>query len=214
MSSCTRRVSALSRLGRAHLLLVSSRLVGVGGVRAAASSTANSRSLSNSLARPRDDPSSLKPGEQELGPEQVWEEVSDQATGQKYWWCQETDETTHVGAPRPKSWREVTVLDEGSGKEVSYWWCEASNETTAVGAPRPRAGDTAVAAPAHPFPVTPLTAAQRAQVAAMRQAQQQGQPVSFASSLGNAFIWGVGMATAFAIIGRMLVAYVKALSMA
>jgi hypothetical protein len=30
-----------------------------------------------------------------------WTEVKDEASGLTYWWNQQTDETTHVGAPKP-----------------------------------------------------------------------------------------------------------------
>jgi hypothetical protein len=36
-----------------------------------------------------------------LLPEQAWVEVPDQASGLTYWWNQQTNETTHVGAPKP-----------------------------------------------------------------------------------------------------------------
>lgn len=33
--------------------------------------------------------------------EQAWVEVPDQASGMTYWWNQQTNETTHLGAPKP-----------------------------------------------------------------------------------------------------------------
>ncbi|CAE8659497.1 unnamed protein product [Polarella glacialis] len=82
-----------------------------------------------------------------------WSEVSDPSTGQSYWWNQQTNETTAVGAakPGPDFWE--AVQDPSSGG--TYWWNKESNETTAVGAPKPsavaggqQAGVPAQAAPA------------------------------------------------------------------
>eukprot|EP00971_Amphidinium_carterae_P085471 1690913-Amphidinium_carterae.1 len=65
-----------------------------------------------------------------------WEEVSDKATSQRYWWNKRTNETTALGAPKPgpNPWQEVK---DASGQ--SYWWNKETNATTAVGAPKPSA---------------------------------------------------------------------------
>lgn len=61
-----------------------------------------------------------------------WEEVK--VPGGIYYWNKVTNETTHVGAPRPKHWVEVP---DPAGTNATYWWCPETNETTPLGAARP-----------------------------------------------------------------------------
>lgn len=64
-----------------------------------------------------------------------WVEKDDPSgSGMKYFWNQETNETTHVGSPKPKHWLEVK---DPEGSELTYWWDAESGETTALGFPKP-----------------------------------------------------------------------------
>ncbi|CAK0829644.1 unnamed protein product [Prorocentrum cordatum] len=111
-----------------------------------------------------------------------WQEVADPASGQSYWWNQQTNETTAVGAPRPvpDAWKEVA--DPASGQ--SYWWNQQTNETTAVGAPRP-------------------TAAAAAQAAGV-PAAAGGAGGGMMSGLGGAMAQGMATGVGFSVAGRMM----------
>ena len=41
-------------------------------------------------------------------PEDAWTEVKDDASGQSYWWNTVTNETTHLGAPKPTTAQVVS----------------------------------------------------------------------------------------------------------
>ena len=71
-----------------------------------------------------------------IGEAQTWTQVKCEESNRYYWWCEETDEVTSVGAARPRAWREIKT-DEGS-----YFWCEETDETTPIGAVRPRYNDS------------------------------------------------------------------------
>jgi hypothetical protein len=125
--------------------------------------------------------------------EQVWDSVLDKASGGTYYWCQLTDETTHVGAPKPNAW----ALVEQEGTKDTYYWCEATNEVTAVGAERPRwdavptgtptAGGAA--ASTLPFGIKPLPLGGLRLPGATPTSQQPSAGQSFAGSLGTSFVW-------------------------
>ena len=50
-----------------------------------------------------------------------------------YYWNTETNETTPLGAAKPRHW--IQIYDNNNN--LSYWWDPESNETTALGAPKP-----------------------------------------------------------------------------
>lgn len=45
--------------------------------------------------------STITQQQQQIVPIDPWKEVTDKESGLTYWWNQETDETTHLGAPKP-----------------------------------------------------------------------------------------------------------------
>jgi hypothetical protein len=47
-------------------------------------------------------------------------EVKDEASGESYWWCEETDETTELGLQCPRAWTEVQDPTITSGPNT-YW---------------------------------------------------------------------------------------------
>ena len=51
-----------------------------------------------------------------------------------YYWNTETNQTTPLGARKPRHWIEV---HDKNGTGLSYWWDPDSNETTALGASKP-----------------------------------------------------------------------------
>jgi hypothetical protein len=64
-----------------------------------------------------------------------WVPVKDPAgSGKVYYWNKETDETTHVGAPKPLLWIEEA---DPNGSDITYWWCLETGQSTSLGAPRP-----------------------------------------------------------------------------
>eukprot|EP00471_Norrisiella_sphaerica_P013099 CAMPEP_0184497272 /NCGR_PEP_ID=MMETSP0113_2-20130426/36089_1 /TAXON_ID=91329 /ORGANISM="Norrisiella sphaerica, Strain BC52" /LENGTH=163 /DNA_ID=CAMNT_0026884295 /DNA_START=12 /DNA_END=500 /DNA_ORIENTATION=+ len=72
----------------------------------------------------------------------AWTEVTDPKTGGSYWWNEDTDEVTEVGAPRPQTYSLsqdpwIEVRDEQSGQ--IYYWNQITDETTAIGEPKPDA---------------------------------------------------------------------------
>ncbi len=68
-------------------------------------------------------------------PKYPWIEQADpNGSGKRYYWNEETDETTHLGSGRPNHWVEV---EDPQGTRAVYWWNPETNETTAVGEPRP-----------------------------------------------------------------------------
>lgn len=128
--------------------------------------------------------------------EQTWVQVLDKESGEYYWWCELTDETTCLGADKPKVWTEV--LDQATG--LTYWWCKETDETTEVGVRRPtwageNSGVVPVARSANPFLQQPLQASQQQQHAPQQQEQGGG--------LGSMFIWGAGMTVGVAMIGAL-----------
>jgi hypothetical protein len=99
-----------------------------------------------------------------------WKQQTDpNGTGLVYWWNPETNETTHLGSPRPNHWIEV---QDPAGSSLTYWWDPETNQTTQLGAPRP-----------HFLPVT-------------QQAQQTFPPVqqvSFGKQMTHMVGMGFGM---------------------
>jgi hypothetical protein len=64
-----------------------------------------------------------------------WKPQTDpNGSGLVYWWNPETNETTHLGSPRPNHWIEV---QDPVGSSLTYWWDPETNQTTQLGAPRP-----------------------------------------------------------------------------
>ena len=53
------------------------------------------KTLSRKTSARKSSPSEMVPVEQ------AWVEVPDEASGLTYWWNQQTNETTHLGAPKP-----------------------------------------------------------------------------------------------------------------
>jgi hypothetical protein len=64
-----------------------------------------------------------------------WVETKDpKGSGLIYYWNPNTNETTALGAPKPRNWVEV---EDPNGSALTYWWDPETNQTTALGAPRP-----------------------------------------------------------------------------
>ena len=77
-------------------------------------------------------------------------QVVDEETGQSYYWCETTDETTPLGSPKPKVWMQVQATDEDS---EPYWYCAETGEVTEEGADCPGPYD----APVQVVQVAPAT---------------------------------------------------------
>ena len=104
-----------------------------------------------------------------------------------YWWNEETDEVTEVGAPRPQTYRLnqnpwEPVVDQASGH--TYYWNTITNETTAIGEPCPGPEGRVSHGGAGPF-------------------MQVGQPGSLGSSLVRTAAWGFGFAVMFSFVTRL-----------
>eukprot|EP00466_Bigelowiella_natans_P009407 jgi/Bigna1/84467/fgenesh1_pg.140_\ len=72
----------------------------------------------------------------------VWTEVKDENSGLTYWWNEETDETTEVGAAKPMTYSIsqdpwIEVKDPQTDQVVIYYWNQITDETTAIGEPKP-----------------------------------------------------------------------------
>lgn len=64
-----------------------------------------------------------------------WIPVADPAgSGQVYYWNKDTNETTHLGSPKPLVWIEEA---DPNGSDMTYWWSPETGESTQLGAPRP-----------------------------------------------------------------------------
>uniref|UniRef100_A0A7S3Y843 WW domain-containing protein n=1 Tax=Lotharella globosa TaxID=91324 RepID=A0A7S3Y843_9EUKA len=110
----------------------------------------------------------------------VWTPVEDEKTGGIYWWNEETDETTEVGAPKPSTynlsqdpWEEVK--DPHTGQ--SYWWNRITDETTAIGEPKPDIHG--------------------------RHVSQNYGGGSLADNLKQSLIWGLGISISFGVMSRL-----------
>jgi len=110
----------------------------------------------------------------------VWTPVEDEKTGGIYWWNEETDETTEVGAPKPTTytlsqdpWEEVK--DPHTGQ--SYWWNRLTDETTAIGEPKPDIHG--------------------------RHVSQNYGGGSLAENLKHSLIWGLGISISFGVMSRL-----------
>ncbi len=114
-----------------------------------------------------------------------WVEQKDPAgSNLVYYWNPETNETTHLGSPKPRNWLEVK---DPNGSELSYWWDPDAQETTPLGASKPPSivpvGNTTYI---QPFGI-----------------QDNQQPQTLGSSMKTMFLWGAGMSFAFALVGSI-----------
>eukprot|EP01031_Cornospumella_fuschlensis_P024352 gene24352-29436_t len=128
-----------------------------------------------------------------------WVERLDPAgSGRKYYWNKNTNETTHLGAPKPIHWVEV---QDPQGSPLTYWWDPETNSTTALGEAKPSIYREITA---H-SPSQGLTSYQPATPPAPYNPRLAGdQPVSLGQSMKSYFLWGVGMSLAFGVVGALL----------
>lgn len=107
-----------------------------------------------------------------------WKQQTDpNGSGLIYWWNSETNETTHLGSPKPQHWIET---QDPNGSNLTYWWNPETNQTTALGESRPH------------------YLQQYQQQQQSLPFQQQVQPVTFGRSLIH--MVGLGFGVSFGII--------------
>lgn len=126
-----------------------------------------------------------------------WIAVKDpNGSTQSYYWNQETNETTPLGAPRPRHWVEV---NDPNGSLLTYWWDPDTNQTTALGASKPGTGTNTTAlvnvnnTDSTPAPIQPFQAFQQVQ-----------QPMTLGNSMRMYFTLGVGMTVGAVIVRAIL----------
>ena len=96
---------ALRSVSRARVAMVSSRdALWSSAVAPRAREAARAREISTSASRST---SRRPPPPASASASAVWEPVVDERTGKTYWWNVETDETTDVDAPRPKTYSVI-----------------------------------------------------------------------------------------------------------
>jgi len=72
--------------------------------------------------------------------ESLWTEVKDENSGLTYWWNEETDETTEVGAAKPMTYsisQDPWIEVKDPQTDQIYYWNQITDETTAIGEPKP-----------------------------------------------------------------------------
>jgi len=119
-----------------------------------------------------------------------WVEKADpNGSGQRYFWNQRTNETTHLGSPKPIHWIEV---DDPEGSGQTYWWDPDTDATTPVGAPKPSIyRNTSISAYSSPMPTNYVPP------------EQPIRPMTLGSSMKLYFGLGLGMSMAFAVVGAL-----------
>lgn len=126
-------------------------------------------------------------------PKYPWVEQADpKGSGQDYFWNPETNETTHLGSPRPSHWVEVA---DPNGSGGMYWWNPETNQTTAVGEPRPNlfAGHSTVVLINNDAGIRPFGIGQTNLDVQRARQQQQQAPQSFGGTMVTYIVLGAGM---------------------
>jgi hypothetical protein len=114
-----------------------------------------------------------------------WTEVKDKKTALVYYWNPQTNETTPVGASKPRHWAEVK---DPNGSELTYWWDPESNETTTLGAPKPSSNAYPAASTAAPPPFQNVVY----------------QPQSFGSAIKTYFFLGAGLTCGIVLVRSII----------
>ena len=126
-------------------------------------------------------------------PKYPWvEQLDPNGSGQKYYWNPNTNETTHLGSPRPNHWVEVPDPNGSSGV---YWWNPETNQTTAVGEPRPNlfASQSTVVVSMTDAGIRPFGMSSNQLDTQRASQQQQVQPPSFSKTMVSYVVLGMGM---------------------
>jgi len=103
-----------------------------------------------------------------------------------YYWNTETNETTHLGSPKPRNWIEVK---DPNGSELTYWWDPEAHETTKLGESKPSyLSNTTTGGRAVQTPIF----------------MNDNRPQTLGSAMKSMFWWGVGMSFAIAAVNAVL----------